>query len=122
MKPAICCSTNRHEPASSPPIFWQRPRAETKAACFVETRPNSFRSLGQIMNQDFAKNAEWHNVDAALFRSEIFPLNKPAVLRGVIRDWPAVQAGLKSPRALADLLKECDLGRTVETYVADAAI
>ena len=74
------------------------------------------------MSQDFARTAEWHNVDAALFRSEIFPRSKPAILRGVIRDWPAVQAGLKSPRALADLLKECDLGRTVETYVADAAI
>jgi hypothetical protein len=74
------------------------------------------------MGQTFATTAEWHNVDAALFRREILPRNKPAVLRGVIRNWPAVQAALASPATLARLLKGFDLGRTVETYVADAAI
>ncbi len=74
------------------------------------------------MSQTFAKTAEWHNVDAALFRREIIPRNRPAILRGIVRAWPAVQAGLKSPQELAGLLKSFDLGRTVETYMAEAAI
>jgi hypothetical protein len=71
------------------------------------------------MSQTFAKTAEWHNVDAALFRREIIPRNRPAILRGIVRAWPAVQAGLKSPQELAGLLKSFDLGRTVETYMAE---
>jgi hypothetical protein len=74
------------------------------------------------MSEAFSTTAEWRNVNAAMFRREIFPRNKPAILRGVVKDWPAVQAGLNSPRTLADLLKGLDLGRTVETYVANAAI
>jgi hypothetical protein len=76
----------------------------------------------KFMSQTFATTAEWHNVDAAVFRREILPRSRPAILRGVVRDWPAVQAGLKSPQTAADVLKACDIGRTVETYVADAAI
>jgi hypothetical protein len=64
----------------------------------------------------------WTNVDAAIFQNEIVPRNEPAVLRGAIRDWPAVQAGLRSNRALADYIKGFDRGQPVETLIGDPAI
>ncbi len=68
------------------------------------------------------KVREWHDVDLATFSNAILPENKPAVLRGLMRDWPAVQEGLKSARALCDYIAKCDSGRPVETLVGDAAI
>jgi hypothetical protein len=54
-------------------------------------------------------------VDAARFREEIQPRNRPAVLRGLVRDWPAVRAGRTSPRAAADYLRRFDRGTPVDT-------
>jgi hypothetical protein len=45
--------------------------------------------------------AEWRNVDAAMFAEVIAPLGRPAVLRGLVADWPAVEAGRRSARDLA---------------------
>jgi len=58
---------------------------------------------------------EWQNVDRALFRGEIAPLGRPAVLKGFIRDWPSVQEGLKSPQALWHYIRRFDCGRSVLT-------
>jgi Cupin-like domain len=74
------------------------------------------------MTSVLPKVREWHDVDLATFGNAILPENKPAVLRGLIRDWPAVQEGLKSARALCDYIAKCDGGRPVETLVGDAAI
>lgn len=38
------------------------------------------------------KIAEWTNVSAEKFNHEIYPLNQPAVLRGLVNHWPMVQA------------------------------
>jgi hypothetical protein len=65
---------------------------------------------------------EWRNVDVTTFRNEIVPANQPAVLRGLVRDWPAVQAGLRSDDALASYIRERDRGRPVETLAGDPAI
>ena len=65
---------------------------------------------------------EWRNVDAAVFREQIAPLNAPAVLKGFVRDWPAVQAGLQSPAAFWDYTKRFDSGRAVETSIGPPAI
>jgi hypothetical protein len=65
---------------------------------------------------------EWRDVDLATFRNEIIPLNEPAVLRGLLKNWPAVQAGLKSDRALCDYIEKFDCGRPVETLLGDASI
>ena len=40
--------------------------------------------------------AELREVDAALFRAEVSPHYRPAVLRGVASDWPAVSQARKS--------------------------
>lgn len=66
--------------------------------------------------------AEWHDVDARQFHNDILPLNKPAVLRGVVASWPAVAQGAQSPQALGHYLNSCDIGKTAETFLAAASI
>src|ERR1700733_1554025 len=65
---------------------------------------------------------EWRNVDAATFHNEIRPRNRPAVLRGLVKDWPAVRASSLSERALSDYIARFDGGRPVETLIGDASI
>jgi hypothetical protein len=65
---------------------------------------------------------EWRDIELATFKNEILPENKPAVLRGLLKDWPAVQTGLNSNRALCDYIKQFDCGRPVETLMGDASI
>jgi len=52
-----------------------------------------------------SKAQEWHDVDASLFENTIRPRSRPAILRGLVRDWPATRAGLESPPALTAYLK-----------------
>lgn len=56
------------------------------------------------------------DVDAAAFREAVLPAYRPVVLRGLVRDWPAVSAGATSPAALAAYLKALDGGAMVETF------
>lgn len=65
---------------------------------------------------------EWHDVTVATFRDEILPAAEPAVLRGAIRDWPAVRAGLESPAAMASYVRAFDTGATVEAMIGDPSI
>jgi hypothetical protein len=52
-------------------------------------------------------------VDHKAFREEILPVNRPVVLKDLVRDWPAVRAGANSTRALADYLRGFDRGKQV---------
>ncbi|MDR3527577.1 MAG: cupin-like domain-containing protein [Rhizomicrobium sp.] len=74
------------------------------------------------MTQALQKIPEWRNVDAEMFRHEILPQAKPAVLRGLVAQWPAVQEGRKSPQAFTTYLKQFDRGRVVDTFVGDPSI
>ena len=62
----------------------------------------------------------WERVDASLFRTEIEPLNEPAVLRGLVAHWPAVAKARESTQALADYLQRHATATPIETFVADA--
>jgi Cupin-like domain len=66
--------------------------------------------------------AEYANVSAAVFESSIKPRGRPAVLRGLVQEWPAVQAGLKSSEALADYLRGFYSGLPAPLFEASAAI
>lgn len=68
------------------------------------------------------KIREWHNVDAAIFRNEIVPAEQPAVLKGLVKNWPAVQAGLKSPQVMCEYLTRFDAGSVLQTLVGPPAI
>lgn len=69
-----------------------------------------------------AATPEWHNVDAAAFRDEIVPRNRPAILRDMIKGWPAIHEAAKSPRALCDYIHTFDLGRPVQTFIGAPSI
>ncbi len=55
---------------------------------------------------------EWHDVTPALFHDQVLALNQPAVLRGLVRDWPVVKAA-GSPQSLCDYLGRFDSGGDV---------
>ena len=74
------------------------------------------------MDIPFANIPEWHDVDARTFRAEIFAQGKPAILRGLVKDWPAVREGRTSPKALCDYIRSFDQGRPVETFVGPPQI
>jgi hypothetical protein len=65
---------------------------------------------------------EWHDITPAHFHEQIVPLAQPAVLRGAVRDWPAVRAGASSPRAIVDYLLRFDCGAQTLVTAADASI
>jgi Cupin-like domain len=57
------------------------------------------------MGAEVQNAAEWHNVDADLFEKTIRPRGRPAILRGLVKGWPATGAGRESPAALTRYLK-----------------
>lgn len=68
------------------------------------------------------KAQEWHDVDASLFENTIRPRGRPAILRGLVRDWPAARAGLESPQALTAYLKSLYAGPPAPLFEAPAHI
>src|SRR5215831_288421 len=65
---------------------------------------------------------ELQAVSVAQFHDEVFPAQQPVVLRGAVRDWPAVRAGRESPLAMANYLRGFDSGVEAETMFGDPAI
>jgi len=68
------------------------------------------------------KVREWHDVDRETFQTEIIPLNKPAVIKSLVRDWPAVQQAARSPAAITSYLSQFDTGNEVPVLVGPPAI
>lgn len=66
---------------------------------------------------EFSKTREWHQVTREQFCAEIAPLKRPAVLRGLAADWPAVRAARQSPEALFDYLRGFDLGKPAPAFL-----
>ena len=56
---------------------------------------------------------EYHGVDAWKFQGEIRAQYRPAVLRGLVADWPAVARGNESNEAMTAYLAGFDSGRKV---------
>ncbi|MDX1506682.1 MAG: cupin-like domain-containing protein [Woeseiaceae bacterium] len=65
---------------------------------------------------------DWEEVDRAVFENEVLPANQPAVLRGLLRDWPVVQAGRQSDTSLVDYLKRIDSGSAVTAMIGPPEI
>ena len=61
----------------------------------------------------------WEGVDAGLFRTQIEPLHQPAVLRGLVAHWPAVERARQSPQVLADYLQAAGNARPIATFVTE---
>ncbi|MGQ0800044.1 MAG: cupin-like domain-containing protein [Pseudomarimonas sp.] len=56
------------------------------------------------------RTAEFVGVDRPGFVADIQPLARPAVLRGLVADWPAVAKARQSDEALCDYLRGLDSG------------
>lgn len=65
---------------------------------------------------------EYARVDLALFEDEIRPSRRPAILRGLASDWPAVRASRQSDEALVDYVKGFSKGRRVAAIVGEPEI
>ena len=60
---------------------------------------------------------EFSALDPAAIRRDVLPDKRPAVLRGLVRDWPAVKQGLDSPAALVRYLNRFDSGKLVDALL-----
>lgn len=58
------------------------------------------------------------HIDRQRFEAEIVPSARPAVLKGLVADWPIVRAARESRVALAQAIKDLDAGR--EPHVLEA--
>jgi hypothetical protein len=75
-------------------------------------RDKQDRNHTRIVNS-IAPIKQWTDVDLDRFHNEIVPLNQPAHIKSLVRDWPSVQAGNTSTVAIADYLKGFDTGEPV---------
>jgi hypothetical protein len=60
---------------------------------------------------------EWRDVDAETFRDEIVPRYRPAVLRGLVAQWPAVQRARTSFQSIGQYLSAFDKGGAVDVII-----
>lgn len=74
------------------------------------------------MMRSIPATREWRNVDRGVFETEIVPLRRPAVLRGLAERWPAVGAALQSPEALCAYLGKADAGKPVPAFLGPPQI
>lgn len=66
--------------------------------------------------------AEFSGVDVARFREDIRSRDAPAVMRGLVRDWPATVAAARSIEDCRDYLLQFDRGARAEAFVGPPAI
>lgn len=59
----------------------------------------------------------WRDVDPEIFAREVVPAHRPAVLRGLVKDWPAVAAASASAQQACDYLAGFYRGAPVEAFV-----
>jgi len=61
---------------------------------------------------------EFSALDSDAIRRDVLEDKRPAVLRGLVGDWPAVKQGQDSPAALVRYLKGFDSGKPVDALLA----
>jgi len=64
----------------------------------------------------------WENVDFNTFHNDIMVRNKPAHIKSVVGEWPAVKAGMESPESIANYLKAQDSEKVISALVGDPSI
>jgi hypothetical protein len=60
---------------------------------------------------------EFSTLDATAIRRDVLPDKRPAILRGLVGDWPAVKQGLQSPATLVRYLNRFDSGKSVDALL-----
>ena len=69
------------------------------------------------MNESLTPIRELSSPDDRVIRQDVFASGKPAVLRGLVRGWPIVQASAKSPTAVFESLRRFDNGTPVDAIM-----
>jgi len=69
------------------------------------------------MSREPSPIPEWRNVDAAMFRQQIVPQYRPAVLRGLVGHWPAVAHARKSAESIGRYLDGFGNGSSVDVLM-----
>lgn len=69
------------------------------------------------MSNTIARVPEVAAVDVQRFASEIVAARRPVILRGLVRAWPAVQHGARSPGALCNYLASFDRGAKADAVL-----
>jgi len=59
------------------------------------------------------KIAEWHDVDLSIIENEIAPLHRPAILKGLLKDWPIVKHAKNSPADLCEYLTKDSMNKPI---------
>ena len=57
------------------------------------------------------------SLDESVIRGDVMASGRPAVLRGLVKDWPAVAAGRRSPATLVEYLRGFDNGSPVDAIM-----
>ncbi len=70
------------------------------------------------MRQKIKPIKEWNNVNKDSFYNDIIPSRQPAVLKGLMNHWPAVQQSKMSAQSIVEYLCSYDQGQTVLALVA----
>ena len=65
---------------------------------------------------------EWKRVDRKRFEEEIVPLNRPAIIRGLVNHWPVVAAARESPQALAEFVRRFSKEQPISVFQGDPGI
>jgi hypothetical protein len=65
---------------------------------------------------------EFRGLDSEAIRRDVLPDKRPAILRGLVREWPAVRQALDSPAALVRYLSRFDSGKPVDALLAKPEI
>lgn len=56
----------------------------------------------------------WHNVTPEVFDQEILPLHKPAILKGLVKNWPAVKRANNSVKDLYQYFSDMYIGGDIQ--------
>src|SRR6516225_11935574 len=94
-------------------------RASRRAGASRRCRPISGRRTrsGTLTVQAPAPIREFTTRDTELIRREVLASGEPAVLRGLVSDWPAVAAARTSPVTLLEYLRRLDSGAPVDAIM-----
>lgn len=82
----------------------------------MPTAAPGFMDQETQVTQPSAQVPVHHGVDRARFESEIVPAGRPAVLKGLVKPWPAVREAAISPGNLATYLARFDNGGSVRAF------
>lgn len=75
-------------------------------------------SSGSIFETDLPSIETLHDVTRQQFDEEIRPAGRPVILKNLVGDWSSVKAGQTSLEALAEYLKDLDVGASTPTFIA----